>query len=593
MKKYKNAQAGRSMVEILGVLAIIGILSVCGILGYRYAMKKYTANLLIQEAHIAYANAQGVNEEETNWTPVDFTPKCGYNMFTGKDEDGDTFVLVENIDNEMCQLIMQLGNNEQLSFYQEIEHEETTIGAVTSCTPEPMDIIFAFNGTRAPGKDCETNEECVESEGGYCNADTGTCYECPVGKEPNESRTFCNPICDAENESECWSGERRWCCGGNTICGQNVDECPESDGFCKYSFENAEMKGKAGCSYRISDETMTLSTNCSYEVSDETMGMHTNCSFTVSSDTMTLTTNCSYTNGLASDGETLNMTIGTACPSGQYCYLSFKTSDCSSSVSATGAETIYGVCTDMNNKNASCAVQKASEGDMVTQSNGCPSGQYCYLSFKNDSCTSSAGANHTGTIYGVCSDMNNKNPSCSTDMPSSGEMVKESKGCPNGQYCYLSFKNNTCTSAADAKHTGTLHGVCAFMDNKNPSCSLNLPDAQEMVQSISDCPKGQYCYLSFTTETCTGAAGANYTGIIYGACADMNNKNPSCEMEMPDLEKMLSVQTDCPRKQYCYMNFKSKGCTDTVDAKGSNPLWGVCLDMYFNLNDLGECPVVE
>ena len=32
-------------------------------------------------------------------------------MLTGKDEDGDTFVLVENIDKEMCQTLMQLGNN--------------------------------------------------------------------------------------------------------------------------------------------------------------------------------------------------------------------------------------------------------------------------------------------------------------------------------------------------------------------------------------------------------------------------------------------------------------------------------------------------
>ncbi|MBQ9089585.1 MAG: hypothetical protein IJY58_00850 [Alphaproteobacteria bacterium] len=46
-----------------------------------------------------------------NWIPVNFTPKCGYNMLTGKDEDGDTFVLVENIDKEMCQMLMQLGNN--------------------------------------------------------------------------------------------------------------------------------------------------------------------------------------------------------------------------------------------------------------------------------------------------------------------------------------------------------------------------------------------------------------------------------------------------------------------------------------------------
>ena len=41
---------GRSMVEMLGVLAIIGVLSVAGIAGYSQAMKKYKANLIAVEA---------------------------------------------------------------------------------------------------------------------------------------------------------------------------------------------------------------------------------------------------------------------------------------------------------------------------------------------------------------------------------------------------------------------------------------------------------------------------------------------------------------------------------------------------------------
>ena len=518
-----SIEQGRSMVEILGVLAVIGVLSACGIYGYIYAMKKYTANLLVQEAHLAYANQQGrESTEETNWIPVNFTPKCGYDMFTGKDEDGDTFVLVADVDKEMCQMLMQLGNNDALSFYQQVELEETNVALVTQCPTEPLDIIFAFEGTRAPGKDCETNDDCADSAGGYCHAETGTCYNCPDGKEPNVSHTFCNPICDTETESECWLDERRWCCGGNTICGETADECVESDGFCKYAFQNMDMQPKANCSYQISDEEMILSTNCSYNVS---------------ADIMTLKTNCAFKNGLASDGETLNMSVeGTPCPTGQYCYLSFKTSDCLSSVSATGAETIYGVCTDMNDVNASCLVQKATSGEMVT----------------------------------------------------------EDKDCPEGQYCYLSFSNNTCTGSASSNHAGKLYGVCTFMDNVNPSCSVNLPDGKEFVESITDnCLEGQYCYLSFTNETCSGSASSNYTGIIYGSCTDMDNTNSSCSMPIIDYDEMLSPETACPKQQYCYLAFKSKGCRDMADAKGSNPLWGVCLDMESVLGDLEECPIVE
>ncbi|MCM1323689.1 MAG: hypothetical protein NC218_05970 [Acetobacter sp.] len=48
MKYYFN-QAGRSMIEMLGVLAIVGILSVGGIASYSKAMSQYRANKLTEE----------------------------------------------------------------------------------------------------------------------------------------------------------------------------------------------------------------------------------------------------------------------------------------------------------------------------------------------------------------------------------------------------------------------------------------------------------------------------------------------------------------------------------------------------------------
>lgn len=51
MKKFQNlfskTQDGRSMVEMLGVLAIIGVLSVGGIAGFNMAMRKYRTNELV------------------------------------------------------------------------------------------------------------------------------------------------------------------------------------------------------------------------------------------------------------------------------------------------------------------------------------------------------------------------------------------------------------------------------------------------------------------------------------------------------------------------------------------------------------------
>ncbi|MBE6446845.1 MAG: type II secretion system protein [Alphaproteobacteria bacterium] len=49
-KNYKRSQKGRSMVEMLGVLAIVGVLSVGGVYGYGVAMKKHKANELLHQA---------------------------------------------------------------------------------------------------------------------------------------------------------------------------------------------------------------------------------------------------------------------------------------------------------------------------------------------------------------------------------------------------------------------------------------------------------------------------------------------------------------------------------------------------------------
>ena len=46
---YKNFETGRSMIEMLGVLAIVGVLSVGGIAGYSKAMEQFKVNKIIQD----------------------------------------------------------------------------------------------------------------------------------------------------------------------------------------------------------------------------------------------------------------------------------------------------------------------------------------------------------------------------------------------------------------------------------------------------------------------------------------------------------------------------------------------------------------
>lgn len=55
-------ESGRSMVEMLGVLAIIGVLSIGGIAGYRYAMNKHKANEWMNNYSLFLTNLKAAYE---------------------------------------------------------------------------------------------------------------------------------------------------------------------------------------------------------------------------------------------------------------------------------------------------------------------------------------------------------------------------------------------------------------------------------------------------------------------------------------------------------------------------------------------------
>ena len=62
MVNKKKQESGRSMVEMLGVLAIIGVLSIGGIAGYTLSIRRHRANQVIDTvnkyASLVYASCQ-------------------------------------------------------------------------------------------------------------------------------------------------------------------------------------------------------------------------------------------------------------------------------------------------------------------------------------------------------------------------------------------------------------------------------------------------------------------------------------------------------------------------------------------------------
>ena len=82
MKISNFLQSGRSMVEMLGVLAIIGVLSVGGIAGYSKAMMKYKLNKHAESFNMLLNDvlrlSHELKQDETKWTYYgDFFNKLG------------------------------------------------------------------------------------------------------------------------------------------------------------------------------------------------------------------------------------------------------------------------------------------------------------------------------------------------------------------------------------------------------------------------------------------------------------------------------------------------------------------------------------
>ncbi len=71
MKLNQISQSGRSMVEMLGVLAIIGVLSIGGIAGYTSAMSKWRQNKLIDQVVVMIAGIRTLYGNSPNYEGID------------------------------------------------------------------------------------------------------------------------------------------------------------------------------------------------------------------------------------------------------------------------------------------------------------------------------------------------------------------------------------------------------------------------------------------------------------------------------------------------------------------------------------------
>jgi len=112
----RNNEAGRSMIEMLGVLAIIGILSAGGIAGYTMAMKTYRANKAIEQFRLTSTEiitAFGESVDFTNLNgnadrlKLDLTSPYGGNI-EAQGSVGSFNLAMNNVPGQACVKISQI-----------------------------------------------------------------------------------------------------------------------------------------------------------------------------------------------------------------------------------------------------------------------------------------------------------------------------------------------------------------------------------------------------------------------------------------------------------------------------------------------------
>ena len=169
---YKSEQSGRSMVEMLGVLAIIGVLSVGGIAGYSKAMAKFKTSKALDQVSTTVANVRTLYSGQPNYSGLNTeiaikmgaigaemlsgqsptSAKVAYNAFNGEVTISAGFTLVfSGLSKEACvQMASSDWGSGSGSGLVSVQAGTATAGTTASGTL-PLNLATAAGGCNQEG----------------------------------------------------------------------------------------------------------------------------------------------------------------------------------------------------------------------------------------------------------------------------------------------------------------------------------------------------------------------------------------------------------------------------------------------------------
>ena len=236
IKTKSKSQNGRSMVEMLGVLAIIGVLSVGGVYGYGVAMKKHKANELLHQASMLATtiSAQIQSKGELPQSIEDFgNGKYGTFSTPTKANDEQFEMKITDMDEAVCAQVAKMSGG----MVRQAECNGTTLTLTYNNNLSSDKVAADYNGNQdeceeSGNKYCEGSGSCVAQDkdccAGYdsqCCVDDGDISSTESCVLPDGSDGKCNNgKCVVIMGTECGTGHHR-------LCEETGGECV--NGFCK------------------------------------------------------------------------------------------------------------------------------------------------------------------------------------------------------------------------------------------------------------------------------------------------------------------------------------------------------------------------
>ncbi len=500
-KDILNDDTGRSMVEMLGTLAIIGVLSVGGVAGYNSAMNRMKANEVIDEANkralvVAMSIAAGGGQEKESVSLAEFKNNevAGATFGTvATMQDGLYQITITNLPRKVYALVKaSLGAKSGIKISEPCEPAGDSCSAFFYFDENLRSDPQATNGgssaadsaSQAPNYYCDpidNGQACREDKPADCERCNGTCEVGVYGKLAD----ICQPFKYTCNDAGLTKGVGSGGASSGYPCA-----CAEDSGY----FYNDEQARAALC-----NSTALQSYYCSSQGGQDVC-LNGNCSACPSG-------NCYGNGGFYSNfGEAM-------------------LAMCSVGAGTPETANKYFECKDGGTKICQVDTESHGPGETVPPDTcrACPTGYGCvngagYSGYRdlidvvNDMCSVGAGTPETANNFFVCKENGTK--ICQVDTGhGSGERLRVDtcSACPTGYKCvsgsgYYGYRdlngvvNAKCsvdTGYFECKESGTK--ICQVDVGSHGPGETVSPDTCEA------CPTGYGC-----------VNGAGYNGYYLG-----------------------------------------------------------------------------